>query len=142
MRSRFRIGGFWDWLALVGALLLLGVGAATAATSRFRGPAPRTASAATSSARPASRLAIGDVRISVRASTAVVRWRTTVPASSYLAFRLGSLGLSASSALRDGTRHVGILRGLQGNTIYHVWIVASRGGHSIQRAALVALKRR
>ncbi len=144
MRLRHHAPRASEWLAVVGVLLLVAVGAAAAATGGFRRSTTRRVTVVRTPApvpQPLGRLAIEDVTVSTSRSTfsAVIRWRTSVPATSYLAFRLGSLGLAASTPLREGVRHAGVLRDMKRNTVYHLWIVASRGARTIRRAAVVSL---
>jgi hypothetical protein len=139
VRPRTLRRGASEWLAIVGVLLLVAVGAAAAATGGFKRSTRTSTTTTASTPRPVGTLAISDVSVTTHASTAVVRWSTSVPAKSYLAFRLGSLGLTASTRSRAGVTHVGVLRGLKKNTIYHLWIVATRGAHTIRKQTIVAL---
>jgi hypothetical protein len=142
VRPRASRRGISEWLAGFGILVLVGVGAAAAATGGFRSSGARTLATTDAAPRPVGKLAIDGVQVRTHGSSATVRWRTSVSATSYLAFRLGSLGLTASTRSRVGVRHAGVLAGLKRNTIYHLWIVATRKGKTIRRPFVVALPRR
>jgi hypothetical protein len=111
--------------ATVYALVRHGESRSAGSESTPQAPATRPPPPTQRQPQPAT-LAIQDVSVSAGPFSATVGWRTSLPARSFLAYGVESLGPTLWTSPTVGTQHSATIEGLAPATSMHLWITASR----------------